>query len=94
MKIQDYIPHGRNNAISGSDLKTLLNVDSRTVKAMIANARLNGAVICSSLDGNNGGYFIPDSPEEAYEYVVTEQKRIKSAKRALKAAEKYIKKGK
>ena len=90
MKITDFIPHGRKNAISGVDLQTVLNLDSRTVKKMIADARLNGAVICSILDRDNGGYFLPKSPDEAIEYVRTEQKRIESAKRALEAAEKYI----
>lgn len=91
--ILDFIPHGRENAITGKELQLLTGWDSRTVKQQIANARLNGAVICSILDGNNGGYFLPNTPEEAVDYVRTEQKRIESSKEALKPAEQYIKGG-
>lgn len=90
MDIIKFIPHGKRNAVSGKELKQLTGCDERTVKQHIANARLKGVVICSILDGNNGGYFQPDSPDEAIEYVRTEQLRINSAKAALKAAEKYI----
>lgn len=90
MDIIKFIPHGKRNAVSGKELKHLTGCDERTVKQHIANARLKGAVICSILDGNRGGYFIPDSPEEAVEYVRTEQCRIQSAKAALKSAEDFI----
>lgn len=91
MDITKFIPRGRDNMISGSDLAQLTQLDSRTVKQLIANARTKGKVICSSLEGNRGGYFIPDSPEEAVEYVRTERSRISSAIAALRPAEEYIK---
>jgi len=69
MNIIKFIPRGKKNAVSGKELKQLTGHDERTVKQQIANARLKGAVICSILDGNRGGYFIPESPEEAVEYV-------------------------
>lgn len=90
MDVIKFIPHGRKNAVTGKELKLLTGCDERTVKQHIANARLKGAVICSILDGNRGGYFIPKTPAEAIEYVRTEQCRINSAKAALKAAEKYV----
>lgn len=90
MDIEKFIPHGRANMISGSELAQLTQLDSRTIKHLIARARIKGAVICSSLDGNRGGYIIPDTPEEAVEYVRTEQQRINSAIAALKPAEEYI----
>lgn len=91
MDIIKFIPHGKDNMISGSDLAQLTQLDSRSVKQLVANARTKGAVICSSLEGNRGGYFIPDTPEEAVEYVRTERSRINSAKAALRSAEEYIK---
>lgn len=90
MNIVDFIPHGMTNAVTGKELRQITGLDERTVKQQIANARLKGAVICSILDSNKGGYFIPDSPEEAVEYVRTEQCRIQSAKAALKSAEDFI----
>lgn len=93
MKILDFIPCGRENAISGKELINATGWDSRTVKQQIANARLNGSVICSILDGNNGGYYIPATPTEAVDYVRTEEKRIESATEALRAAKVFIEKG-
>lgn len=90
MNIVDFIPHGTAKAITGKELRQITGLDERTVKQLIANARLNGSVICSILDSNRGGYFIPDSPEEAVEYVRTEQCRINSARDALKSAENSI----
>lgn len=90
MDITKFIPHGKDNMISGSDLSQLTHLDGRTIKQLIANARMKGAIICSSLEGNRGGYFIPDTPAEAVEYVRTEQCRIQSAKEALRSAEEYI----
>lgn len=91
MDITKFIPHGRDNMISGSELAQLTRLDSRTVKQLIADARTKGTVICSSLEGNRGGYFIPVTPEEAVEYVRTERSRISSAIAALRPAEEYIK---
>lgn len=71
-------------------LQIITGLDGRSVKQQIANARRRGLVICSILDSNSGGYFIPSSPSEATEYVRTEQCRINSAREALKAAEIYI----
>ncbi|MGN1086216.1 MAG: hypothetical protein ACI4Q5_04190, partial [Porcipelethomonas sp.] len=59
-------------------------------RQLIANARLKGNVICSSLKSEGGGYFLPESPDEALEYVRTEQNRIESARMALESAVKYV----
>lgn len=90
MQILDFIPYGEENAVTGKELQQITGLDTRSIKQNIANARLKGAVICSILDGKKGGYFLPNSPEEAVAYVRTEQCRIASAREALKAAEEYI----
>lgn len=90
MDITRFIPHGKENRISSKDLATITCLDSRTVKQLIANARKNGAVICSCLDGNRGGYFFPECDAEVTEYVRTEQRRIASAKAALQSAKDYL----
>lgn len=90
MNILDFIPVGKNNAITGKELQNITGLDGRSIKQQIANARIKGSVICSSLNGSRGGYFIPSCPSEAIEYVRTEQCRINSARVALKAAEIYV----
>ena len=86
----DLIPTGKDNKITAATLKTMTGYTTRELKRAIARLRSEGAIICSSLDSENGGYFKPRTPEEALEYVRTERKRIASEQRALKAAEQYI----
>ena len=64
--------------------------DKRELRNNIYNARIHGAVICSTCDGISGGYYIPKNPHEAIPYVRMQQSRIESAKQALKSAEDYI----
>lgn len=90
MKIIDYIPYGRQNAVSTDYLKAITGLDTRTIRQMIANERTQGAVICSSLKSDGGGYFLPADPSEAVRYVRTEQHRIESAREALKSAVRYV----
>ncbi|MFR7908761.1 MAG: hypothetical protein ACLU4K_11155 [Oscillospiraceae bacterium] len=90
MNIIDFIPKGRKNAVTTEELKARTGFDVRTIRQHIANARLKGTVICSSLKSEGGGYFLPESPDEALEYVRTEQNRIESANMALQGAVKYI----
>lgn len=90
MNIIDFIPKGRKNAITTEELRAITGFDVRTIRQYIANARLKGAVICSSLKSEGGGYFLPESPDEALEYVRTEQNRIESANMALQSAVEYV----
>lgn len=90
MNIIDIIPKGRKNAVTTEELKARTGFDVRTIRQHIANARLKGTVICSSLKSEGGGYFIPESPKEALEYVRTEQNRIDSAGKALESAVRYV----
>lgn len=63
MNILDYIPKGKENAIKGRKLATMLNVDERTVRNMVMQARNNGAVILNN-GNNDNGYFIPVLPDD------------------------------
>ena len=90
MNILDFIPYGINNAISQEELSTRSGLDKRTVRQAVFNARLHGAVICSTCESSSGGYYIPDNPQEAVPYVNMQRNRINSAELALKSAEEYI----
>lgn len=79
---------GIKNAVTTEELKTITGFDERTIRQHISNARLKGYVICSSLD--SGGYFIPETPEEAAPYVRTEMHRIYMQEKALESALKYV----
>lgn len=62
MMIEDFIPKGYENAISRSELARLLNVDDRTLRDMVENARAHGTPILNMQDGK--GYFIPIKGKE------------------------------
>jgi len=86
LKITDYIPIGRANAILMNDLSVTLHQDPRTTRAMVQQAREKGAPICS--DWENGGYYIPSNVEEARAYYRQQSARIKSARAALNGIKK------
>lgn len=91
MKILDYIPVGRNNAIAMRELSKRLGVDPRTLRALIYRERRHGAAICS--DWERGGYFIPVNEYEARTYYRQQRSRIKSARAALNGVIKYLRGG-
>ncbi|WP_448902707.1 hypothetical protein [Eubacterium sp.] len=60
MDIVDYIPFGRENAVTRAQLRSRTGIDDRTIRDMIADARRD-TVILNMQDGK--GYFRP-LPEE------------------------------
>lgn len=90
MKIIDFIPVGRVNALSMRDLALAANVDERTARELVHRARANGEPICSDCD-ENGGYYMPLDISEARIYLRQQRARIKSAAIALRGVKAYIK---
>lgn len=91
MKIREFIPVGRNNAISMRELSEQLNISPRTTRAIIQKARADGEPICS--DWENGGYYLPNDSTEAKTYLNQQRARIRSARAALNGVIEYIKDG-
>lgn len=60
MRIEDYIPEGRENAISRRDLVRLTGLPDRQVRRMIETARETGCIV-NLQDGE--GYYIPAKEE-------------------------------
>lgn len=58
MKICDFIPTGRENAIRRADLARLVNLPDRQVRQLIEEARKDGALIINEQDGS--GYYQAD----------------------------------
>jgi len=91
--ISELIPIGIENAVSQDELSVRSGVDRRTLRKLIFNARIRGAVICSTCNGENGGYYIPSSGAEALPYFRMQLSRINSAKEALKSVSDFIGEG-
>jgi len=62
MKIEKFIPVGKENAISRTDLCNACGLADRAMREQIEKARKNGVVICCMQDGT--GYYIADTVED------------------------------
>ena len=80
--ILDLIPIGEGRAVSMHYLASILNVETRDVRRMVEEARVDGYIIATCEDG----YFIPETMVELLKYRNTHMKRINSAIRALSPA--------
>lgn len=90
MDIVDYIPFGRENAVTRAQLRSRTGIDDRTIRDMIADARRD-TVILNMQDGK--GYFRP-LPEERHlveVYAKQETARLKSIGWSLKATRQMLK---
>ena len=87
--VLDFIPIGRENAISMSNLADRMGTDQRTARKAIFNARCKGEIICSTCGENASGYYRPASIDEVRPYIAMQEHRIASAKVALKSAKKF-----
>lgn len=90
MTITDFIPYGRENAISRQALAQLTGMDDRQVRRMIEDARCN-VVIINLQDGK--GYYLPTSNEreDVVRWYRATLKRAKKILRGLRAARKWLK---
>ena len=94
MNIIDFIPQGKENAVTRSYLATVLGLPDRTVRRLIEDARNEGAFICN--DGE--GYFIAtEIGEIERQYRVDRAralstlKRLKAMRRCLRRAGRNVK---
>lgn len=55
MGIEQYIPHGRENAVTREQLCTLTGLPDRQVRKEIEQARHSGCIICN--DQSGAGYY-------------------------------------
>lgn len=80
MKIEDYIPEGRENAVSRGELERVTGLRDRAVRQEIklANRRITqeGKAILSSSGGK--GYWVTEDPVEMAEYLQESTHRARS----------------
>lgn len=62
MNIVDFIPRGRENAITRAELVARLNLPDRTIRNMIEIARKDGALILN--DQTGAGYYVSEDVGE------------------------------
>lgn len=88
--VVDFVPSGRNYAISMSELAKRIGISQREARKAVFEARCRGEIICSTCGENASGYYRPASVDEALPYIRLQQSRISSAKIALRSAEEFV----
>lgn len=76
MNIENYIPYGRDNAISKSELISLTGMTERAVRRAIERARESGIMIMSSSQVR--GYWQTEDIAEMEDFVRQTDNRIKA----------------
>lgn len=85
MDILEYIPYGKEKAITGRELAGMLNMSLRDVRRAIADARKETPII-NLQDGN--GYYRTDEKEELYRYILQENARAMQILKNIQVATK------
>ena len=86
MKITDYLPTGKENAIPSKTLAEILGFDTvRELQKAIERERQAGAVILSTCT-EGGGYFLPATETEIREFIRTLSNRAKNTRRSMESA--------
>jgi len=90
ISVMDYLPEGRENAISGKELVSLLGLSSkRQLQVLIAKERAHGALILSSTIPP-GGYYTSTDPAEVEAFVRMMESKAKKTFKVLKSARQYL----
>lgn len=91
MNIAEFIPIGKENAISRSQLVKLTGLSDRIIRDMIALERRNTAILNLQ---NGAGYYIPSESDRAdiERYVRQEEARAKSIFWSLRGAKTALRK--
>lgn len=89
MNIVDYIPTGKDNAVTRAQLCALTGLGDRAVRKLIEIARVEGAVIVNHQDGN--GYYISNDPKDIRRQIATNNSRAMSILRQQKLLRQRLK---
>jgi len=88
MNILDYIPKGRNNAISRQDLEQLTGLSDRAIRKEIKKLVQKGIPILSS--SQSKGYWYSDDIEELENFIKESKNRCRTEYLTVRALEKTL----
>ena len=87
MRISDFLPEGKENAIPGHDLVALLKLDDlRSLTQLVEQERRDGFPIRAST-GNDKGYYLASGPEELEAYISSLDRRLSNVRRTRRHLE-------
>lgn len=84
-RLVNFLPIGRENAVTGRELASLLDLTVRDVSRMVALARADGCPICASCDTARPGYFLTEDPDELERYINSLDRRLRAIRRTREA---------
>lgn len=87
MNILDFIPFGKENSISRSELSKVTGLPDRAMRKEIELARRDTCIINNQ---NGKGYYRPTDKAEVERYIKQEESRAKKIFMALGGARKYL----
>lgn len=86
--ISDYLPTGRENAITADEIKNRTGLKRRAVTKSIQRERLAGKPICATNDIHNPGYYLADNPAEVQRYIDSLDRRVREIRKTRSAMQK------
>lgn len=87
INIVDYIPVGKDNAVSRGYLVQVTGMTDRVMRDAIAEARKTHCIV-----NFGGGYYVADTAEDAERFLRQEKARAISIFTSLKGTREYLKK--
>ena len=89
--ISSVLSEGKENALTGREIKRLLDLQSgRDVTALVERERRGGVPICATTNSEKPGYYLPETPDELAAYNRSLRRRIKNIVQTLDAMEKSL----
>lgn len=88
--IMDYIPRGKDNAVTREQLVEQTGIKDRTVRRMIHKKRQQGEIIISSTRGK--GYYLPLTRDDAEGFIRQQKSYIKHIQESITKAERLLRK--
>lgn len=89
VNVLEFIPRGKENAITRAELVEKIGLDDRTVRELIHDKRTKGEFIISSTSGK--GYYLPEKREEMERFINQQKSYIKNLQRSISKAERDLK---
>lgn len=88
-EILEYIPEGKENAVSMRYLADLLNKDTREIREKVLKARIDGHVII----GDENGYYKPSCEADLIGWIRRSEAALESKNKALLGARRALLEG-
>lgn len=85
--VHEILSHGADNAISGKQLASALDLEHRELTKQIERERQAGEPICAAVSGDDRGYYLAADAGELALYLRSLDRRIKSVQKTRRALE-------